>query len=184
MEEPVEACSLSEQQLEKRRAELRAGLLRRIRRVRTLDDGISFAFDRSPENARDLAAFIEFESGCCGFARMSLRDDSSTDASWLEIRGPEGTVEIFGQMVPVGMAVEPAEMRRGLLRLGLSGMGASLFAGICCATPVLGIGIAALGLGSAAGAAVAFWVDATAIPLLAVSVSMAALHACRLRSAA
>jgi len=116
MEEPVVACSLSEQQLEKRRAELRAGLSRRIRRVRTLDDGISFAFDRSPENARDLAAFIEFETGCCGFARMSLRDDSSADASWLEIRGPAGTVEIFGQMVPAGMAVEPAEMRRGLLR--------------------------------------------------------------------
>ena len=43
------------------------------------------------------------------------------------------------------------------------------------------MGLAVLGIGAAAGAAVAFWMDATAVPLLAVSSVAAGVYFWRLR---
>ena len=96
MTEQTVCCSLSEEQLRERRKELRTGLVRRILDSRDLAEGIEFRFDANAENDDALREFIRVEEGCCGFATYSTRREGS--ALWLEIRGPEGTREIFAQM--------------------------------------------------------------------------------------
>jgi hypothetical protein len=91
-------CSLSEEQLRERRKELRAGLVREIRDSRDLADGVEFRFDANGENDVALREFIRVEEGCCGFATYTTRRED--DALWLEIRGPEGTREMFAPMAP------------------------------------------------------------------------------------
>ncbi len=106
--EPKVACSLSEEALRLRRAELRKGMLRLIRQVRALPDGLAFRFDRTSQAEEEVQAFIDFELGCCSFARYEVRRDAA--ALWLEIRGPDGTQELFEALVPPGLDVTPADV--------------------------------------------------------------------------
>ena len=105
---PRVACSLSEEAQRLRLAELREGMLRLIHEVRELPDGLAFRFDRTPQAEEEVRAFIDFELGCCSFARYEVRRDEAA-ALWLEIRGPDGTRDLLEALVPPGLGVTPAD---------------------------------------------------------------------------
>ncbi|MCP4005091.1 MAG: hypothetical protein GY725_12930 [bacterium] len=163
-------CTLPEDQLAQRKRELRSGLARCIEAAQYLSDGLALRFAESSEMRAELARFIEFEQSCCGFARFSLQTDAAQDALWLEVRGPSGTSDFAKQLVPPKIAialVDPAAPG-SLVKLGLAGAASALFAIVCCATPMLVLGMSAIGF-SAATASVALGIDLLALPLLIAS---------------
>jgi mercuric ion transport protein len=171
------ACSLSEERQAERRKELRSGIMSRVRRVRELPDGYAFGLGLDPADEAEAQDFVAFESQCCGFANYEVRRDEAQSTLWLSVRGPGGTKTFVKQLAPESMAIEPCEDeaaatgQKSLLRAGLAGAGAALFALICCATPILGLTLGALGLGAAAAAA-GFWLDAIAAPVLLASLAV------------
>ena len=172
------ACSLSEERQAERRKELRSGIMSRVRRVCELPDGYAFGLGLSESNEAEARAFVAFESVCCGFANYQVQRDEAQSTLWLSVRGPGGTKDFVKQLAPEAIAVEPweeaAEGQQSLLRAGLAGAGAALLALICCATPILGTALGALGL-AASVAAVGFWLDAIAgLVLLASLVAIGA----------
>ena len=165
-------CSLPQESQAERRKQLGSGIMGRIRRVRELPDGYAFGLELSEP---DEAAAHAFESECCGFASYQVERDAAQSAIWLSVRGPGGAKDFVKQLVPDSVAVEPcahpSTPTKSLLRGGLTGAGAALFALICCATPVLGIALGAVGLGAAVAAA-GFWLDVIAAPVLLASLAV------------
>lgn len=161
---PDEAsCSLPPDALERRRDELQRDFAPRIRGAHELADGIAFRFASDPETAAVVAAFVAFEQQCCSFARYTTERRGSDLV--LEIRGPEGTRELLGLLVPEDVEIErPVPSARSApLKLGASGAIASAAALLLCATPALPLVLGAVGLGHVLGK-VGWWVDAIAVP--------------------
>lgn len=171
--EPEVACTLSKARLAERREELRGGLIPRIRRVRELSDGYAFGLELTATDEGLARDFVAFESGCCGFASYDVVRDEAESVVWLSVRGPHGTKQLFRQLAPESIAIEelpagdPAR-DKSLLRAGIAGLGATLVAIVCCATPILAIALGTLGLGTAVAAA-SLWLDILVAPLLVAS---------------
>ncbi len=106
---PIVACTLSETEQRNRRAELRNGFMQRIRSVRELPAGLAFRLDLTADTEREVHEFVAFESQCCGFASFAQRRDESARALWLEVTGPSGAREIFANLVPESLEIEPAD---------------------------------------------------------------------------
>ena len=184
---PEITCTLSEAAMAERRTELRDGIMQRIRRVRELSDGYEFGL---ASNALDEACardFVAFESECCGFASYHIRRDEAQSLIWLSVRGPGGTKEFVRQLAPESITIEAAQATDGgqdkrLLHGGIAGLGTALFAIVCCATPMLAIGLGWIGLGAAAVSA-GRWLDWAIVPLVLASVIAIGLALWRRRMA-
>lgn len=100
------ACTLGEAERRARAAELRGGLLRRIRSTRNLPDGLALEFPGDPETAEQLRAFVAFEQGCCGFAEFTLRSDPGSGSQWLAVRGPDGTAAFWRSLAAGAVPAE------------------------------------------------------------------------------
>jgi hypothetical protein len=174
-------CTLSEAKGRTRREELRDGLVREIRAARELRDGIAFRFDTSVANREALEDFIRVEEGCCGFATYGIRPERN--ALWLEIRGPDGTRDLFAPMAR-GVELTPLAAKRGrsLSRWGWRSTLTAFVLVVLCETPFLALGFAAVGVGGAASF-LGGWLDGLAIILLAGGLSAFAVAFWRKRNA-
>jgi hypothetical protein len=171
--DPAIDCTLSKEQRAERREEIRSGIMQRIRRVRELPDGYAFGFDLCAGDEAAAHDFVAFERECCGFARYDVARDEAESVIWLSVRGPGGTKEFVKQLAPPGIAIESVRPGDGggqkrLLRAGIAGFGAAVFAIVCCATPMLAVALGAIGLGAAVATA-SSWLDAAIAPLLLAS---------------
>jgi hypothetical protein len=81
------ACALTPAEQRARRDELSRGLVREIRAHRELPDGYELEFASAPDVIERLAAFIAFESACCGFLDFQLRVPSGGRAVTLRLTG-------------------------------------------------------------------------------------------------
>ena len=86
-------CSLPQDKLAARRAQLERELRPRITATRVLPDGVAFQLPASEHDAAQ--AFIDYERGCCSFASFAISPDSTdADRIWVEIRSASNTAEI------------------------------------------------------------------------------------------
>jgi hypothetical protein len=85
------ACSLSEPELQTRRAGVLAEVRRSGQEARWLPDGVALRFLASAEQLEMLGAFIELERRCCAFLRFRLTVEPGGGPVWLELTGPPGT---------------------------------------------------------------------------------------------
>jgi hypothetical protein len=90
---------LPEPQLRVRRAELSAGLLRKIAGIEEIDDGYALRFAAEPGIAEELGLFIEYERACCGFLDFTLRVKNTSGPIVLELTGPGRTKESLRSML-------------------------------------------------------------------------------------
>jgi hypothetical protein len=93
------ACSLTEPELQARRA----GVLTEVRlsqqEARWLPDGIALRFAADAERLAMLATFIELERRCCAFLRFKLTVEPGGGPVWLELTGPPGTRDFLAAEV-------------------------------------------------------------------------------------
>ncbi len=90
------ACSLSDQELQERRAAVRKSLLPHIVDVTKLESGLRVTFPPTRELRATVEKFISLERQCCGFLnfRLSLPEQGLV----LTIDGPpeaEKTLDMF-----------------------------------------------------------------------------------------
>jgi hypothetical protein len=90
VELPV-ACTLTEPELQARRAGALAEVRRRQQDARWLPDGVALRFAADAEQLATLATFIELERRCCAFLRFRLTVEPGGGPVWLELTGPPGT---------------------------------------------------------------------------------------------
>ena len=159
------SCSLGQADLQRRGQEVRQGIGRRVLETRELEDGLVYRF--APEDEKELREFVAFERGCCSFAEFTIREADAGTALWLEIRGPEGTKQLFRGLKGEVAPTHGNARSDGFLRLGLGGGASAALALVCCATPALPFVLGVLGLVSATSA-IGFWVDALALPALGI----------------
>ena len=95
MDERPVACTLTEPELQVRRAGLLADVRRSQQEVQWLADGVALRFAARSAQLAQLAAFIELERRCCAFLRFRLTVDPDGGPIWLELTGPAGTREFL-----------------------------------------------------------------------------------------
>jgi hypothetical protein len=89
------ACSLTEPELQARRAGVLADVRRSHQEARWLPDGVALRFAADPERLATLATFIALERQCCAFLRFRLTVEAGGGPAWLELTGPPGTREFL-----------------------------------------------------------------------------------------
>ena len=91
------ACSLSGQELAKRRRELADEIFAQTLRTEELGDGYEFSFSGSPGWAGKLAGMIEAERECCPFLTFALYFEPDGGPISLRVTGPEGAKAFIGE---------------------------------------------------------------------------------------
>ncbi len=89
------SCSLTPEQLQKRRQELIPGLLKRAQEVTDLPNGLRLRFEPRAGLLAELARVIEQEQDCCNFLRFDLSVAPNAGAVTFEVTGPAGTREML-----------------------------------------------------------------------------------------
>ena len=157
-------CTLTEDELRERRAELRSGLFASITAARETSDGVELTFPA--ESADMVRAFVAAERQCCGF--MTFTIDSRDDRARLRVSGPEGTKEFVRNWVPERVRKATRDSGR-LFKAGGGSLLGAVGAIVLCETPLLAAMLAGVGAGAAVGR-VSSWLDAGGVILAAASV--------------
>jgi hypothetical protein len=84
-------CTLTDSELQKRRADIEESFRERLQESRPLDNGYAFRFNGDDASLNALVDLIRLERACCRFLQFQLKLDSGNGPLWLEITGPEGT---------------------------------------------------------------------------------------------
>jgi hypothetical protein len=85
------ACSLTDPQFQRRRAELLKIFQAALLETKELDDGYAYRFPSGEKWIAELAQLITFERECCPFLRFNLWIEPANGPLWLELTGPNGT---------------------------------------------------------------------------------------------
>jgi hypothetical protein len=85
------SCTLTEPELQARRAGVLAEVRRSRQEARWLPDGVALRFVAGAEQLATLATFIELERRCCAFLQFRLTVEPGGGPVWLELTGPTGT---------------------------------------------------------------------------------------------
>ena len=93
------ACTLSDPELTRRRAELRTGVLHEAHSVNPLPNGYRWQFATTPDLLSRLAVVIEGERHCCTFLTFRLDADEDLGHITLDVTGPEGTVDFLTEWI-------------------------------------------------------------------------------------
>lgn len=91
------ACTLTEEQNEKRSAQVRSILISHYLGTEELNDGYTLRFDGADEALLAVASFTANELQCCSFAKYSIDVSPPYGETRLTITGPEGTKPIFDE---------------------------------------------------------------------------------------
>jgi hypothetical protein len=93
------ACALTPAEITARRMALLPGLLSRAEERTTLPDGFRWRFVASGELLAAAAETINTERQCCRFLRFVFTVEPDGGPMWLEIRGPQGTLEFLESLI-------------------------------------------------------------------------------------
>ncbi len=93
------ACSLSAAELAAQHETLLPGLVARATEHTRLADGFRWRFAPDPQILADMAAVIEAERHCCQFLEFRITVEADGGPVWLDVTGPEGTVELLAQLM-------------------------------------------------------------------------------------
>lgn len=85
------ACTLTDPELARRRAELLSGVLRNSKDVEALFNGYRWRFTSAPDLLTRLASAIEAERHCCRFLTFEIHAQPDQGDVLLDVTGPEGT---------------------------------------------------------------------------------------------
>ena len=85
------ACTLTDPELARRRAELLSGVLRDSKDVEPLSNGYRWRFASAPDLLTRLASVIEAERHCCRFLTFDIHAEPNQGDVLLDVTGPEGT---------------------------------------------------------------------------------------------
>jgi hypothetical protein len=131
-------CSLNDEQLEERRAMVRAEILPHVRRAERIEGGFAVETDATPEQRQKLEDLVALERRCCSSVSWDLSEVPRSGRVRLEVRGLDPDAGLLGSLVEA-----PAPHTRKLMQVvkaGGLGLGLSFF--VLCVIP---IGLAALG---------------------------------------
>ncbi|MGH8066632.1 MAG: hypothetical protein ACRERE_15615 [Candidatus Entotheonellia bacterium] len=92
-------CELTPDEIKARRAALLLGLLAQAEERTTLPDGFRWRFVASGKFLAAAAETIDAERQCCRFLRFVLTIEPDGGPMWLEITGPQGTVEFLETLI-------------------------------------------------------------------------------------
>jgi hypothetical protein len=138
MTEINEICSLSPEDLEARRKELRTGLVPMARGKEKLPDGIALFFDSTAEMRRELDAFVAFENQCCPGVGFSVQEVPG--ALRLEITTGSSGASLFANLgidgVPSWVGPDQAGARGWLRLVRSAGLGAIGAFVLFCLVPI------------------------------------------------
>ena len=93
------ACELTPAELGVRREEMLAGLLALAQERVTITNGLRWRFAPTAEFLTAAVQMIDAERRCCRFLKFVLTVEPDSGDMWLEITGPEGTVEFLATLV-------------------------------------------------------------------------------------
>jgi hypothetical protein len=93
------ACALTPAEITARRVALLPGLLARAEERTTLSDGCRWRFVASGDLLAAAAETINAERQCCRFLRFVLTVEPDGGPMWLEITGPQGTIEFLETLI-------------------------------------------------------------------------------------
>ena len=89
------ACTLAEDQIDEREAEIRTELHSNYVEANELEGGFTLVFSCSKQTIESAARFIASELECCSFAEYQLEVVPPYEQTRLTITGPDGTKELF-----------------------------------------------------------------------------------------
>ena len=89
------ACSLDRQTLNRRQADLRAGVLAEAASVERLENGYRWQFHHASDLFERLGAVIDAERRCCRFLHFAIHADQDLGLVTLDISGPAGTADFL-----------------------------------------------------------------------------------------
>jgi hypothetical protein len=131
-------CSLNDEQLEERRAKVRAEILPQVRKAERIEGGFAVETDATPEMRQKLEDLVALERRCCSSVSWDLSEDARADRVRLEVRGLDPDSGLLGSLVE--RSTPPRRTLLQLVKAGGLGLGASFF--VLCVLP---IGLAAVG---------------------------------------
>lgn len=131
-------CSLNDEELEERRAMVRAEILPQVRKTERIEGGFAMETHATPEMREKLEDLVGLERRCCGSVSWDLSEDASADRLRLEVRGLDPDSGLLGSLVEA--STPPRRTLLQVVKAGGLGLGVSFF--VLCVLP---IGLTALG---------------------------------------
>jgi hypothetical protein len=106
-------CSLSDEQLEERRAMVRAEILPHVRKVERIEGGFAIETDATPELREKLQDFVALERRCCSSVHWDLSEVPHSGRVRLDVRGldPDAALLRWREQRP-GSRCEPSSTSR------------------------------------------------------------------------
>jgi hypothetical protein len=92
------ACSLTNAELQERRATVLQQVRSAVVEVRELENGYAYSFPATGDWLGKLAGLIDLERQCCPFLRFRLTVEADGGPLWLEMTGPVGTKEFLADV--------------------------------------------------------------------------------------
>jgi len=92
------ACSLTDSDLQERRAGLLKRVASEVLEKKDIKDGYAYRFPSDVSWLATLTEVIALERACCPFLRFNLRLEPSEGPIWLELTGPPGTKDFLNSV--------------------------------------------------------------------------------------
>ena len=103
-ETPPVACTLGEDDYQRRKPWMESEFLPLLADVEQLAAGVELTFEGADDTVETVARFVNEEADCCSFARYEVAVEPPYERTTLTITGPEGTAGVFGQGVLEALA--------------------------------------------------------------------------------
>lgn len=97
-DEPV-ACTITEETKREREPFIETMLAPYVDVVEARDGGWRFEVEHTDDAVEGLTTFVRREHRCCSFADFQVHLTPGDAPNAVDIRGPEGTTEMFGEFV-------------------------------------------------------------------------------------
>ena len=92
------ACSLTDNELQKRRREVLERARVAVTEIKELEDGFVFRFSNDGSRLTDLAGLVQLEHVCCPFLRFRITVEPGDGPICLEMTGPEGAKAFLAEL--------------------------------------------------------------------------------------
>ena len=89
------ACSLTDDELLKRRSEILQKVAQSLIEVQELQNGFSYRFPVEDSIMQNLMSIINLERKCCPFLNFKLVLEAQSESVFLELTGQAGTKKIL-----------------------------------------------------------------------------------------
>ncbi len=136
-------CTLSDDQLTVRLAEIRRDIVPHVRQTHRLQDGVALELNNTPGLRAKIERVIALEQECCAGLQFALSDTPQTGDLRLEIRGVDPSVQSLQQLFAGAESGAAQESRGGRIRGVLSSAGIGIVGSflLLCVLPIGLVGL-------------------------------------------